>query len=986
MNLRAFVLIGCFASAGAPAAAFEKESWEMGPFIRRKEPVLTPAPDSTFLCPVRKKLVRWEERNVYNPAAVVRDGKVYLFYRADDKSPDLAWGRTCRIGLAWSDDGIHFTRNTKPVMYPDNDKWKQYEWEGGCEDLHIIEGPDGTCYMNYTTWSGRRDTMSIATSKDLFHWEKHGPAFRKNSPENVFGSRSGVVIARRRGNRIVAEKINGRYWMYYTHPCALAWSDDLINWTPAGKAVWSGGHEAGAVALLRDDGILLMFNSSYWNRYGSWTLGQALFDRTDLTTVLKIQKAPFLFPRYDWEKKGFTNNTTVANTLVFFKGKWFLYYGAADHVIGVAVCDDATKAPEVSGEPTWKKHIKPNAAYLRAQKRPPFSMSDPTGLVRLEAEKEKQRNAAEKLRTDLFAACTRGAKSFTIPPGQYRFAGNRGLVFERINDFTINAHGVTFWFERPKELLAADPKGLIIKNCSKVSIKGLRIDFDPPVFLQAEILSINETEPSYTVKIDPGFPDAEMKGGSYFLYRKDGSWIRHGYLFYKESKRIDGRMHKVLLKDRRVFDVHNNKTLLKFTGGSSQIAPGDYIVLPWRRGRGIYMYRCDRCVLEDVDEYASPGMGILEYQGKGGNIYRRVRIIPPPGTRRLHACAADGFHNAQTEKGPHIIECEFTGTSDDFFNLHGHFGVVWHPLDEKTYVIGQANLNNVNPGASLAFYDQVTVEKKGTAAISALAPLKDPELIALCNSRTLPTHANRTYYKITLKKPVALSIGNLVALDGFRSAGFLIEDCYFHDAMARSLINGAGDGTITGNIIERSAWGLVIHFETWRYFEGPMPENIEVTGNVFSGIRDVLLPNHATAVTITMVPKHGGYLRSARPLKNLRIAGNYIERPGGFGILMTNTDGAEITGNTIVRPMYRPHMKGSDRSAIQCNIGHANYFGGKAREAAISLWSCSNVTVKDNRIIDPEKNCTHGALQVGEHCSDIRTKEKEDTKQDSPRP
>jgi len=86
---------------------------------------------------------RWEEQNVYNPAAVVRDGKVYLLYRADDRNPELKWGRTCRIGLAWSEDGTNFTRHPAPVLYPDNDAWKPYEWEGGCEDLHLVEGEDG---------------------------------------------------------------------------------------------------------------------------------------------------------------------------------------------------------------------------------------------------------------------------------------------------------------------------------------------------------------------------------------------------------------------------------------------------------------------------------------------------------------------------------------------------------------------------------------------------------------------------------------------------------------------------------------------------------------------------------------------------------------------------------------------------------------------------------------------------------------------------
>ena len=323
-----------------PSLAFgnaDKDGWDMGPFVKRKEPILQPTPDSRFQCPIRGKEVRWEEQNVYNPAAVVRGGKVYLLYRADDKSPDLKWGRTCRIGLTHSSDGVHFTRHPRPVLYPDNDPWKEYEWEGGCEDLHVIEGEDGTYYMNYTTWSGKRDTMSVATSRDLYHWTKHGPAFRKATPEKVYGSRTGVVVSRLQGNRLVATRINGKYWMYYTHPCALAWSDNLIDWTPAGKSVWGGSHEAGALALLRKDGILLMTQGGH-HSLGAWTLRQALIDRNDLKTLLREQKEPFLYPEHEWEKRGMTGHTTVSNGLVYFKGKWLLYYGAADRVIGLATC------------------------------------------------------------------------------------------------------------------------------------------------------------------------------------------------------------------------------------------------------------------------------------------------------------------------------------------------------------------------------------------------------------------------------------------------------------------------------------------------------------------------------------------------------------------------------------------------------------------------------------------------------------------------
>jgi predicted GH43/DUF377 family glycosyl hydrolase len=337
------------ATARAKAAIAAREGWEIGPFVKREEPVLRPRPESVFKCPIMGKEVRWEEMNTYNPAAVVHDGKVHLLYRADGSNPESGWGRICRIGLATSEDGIHFTRHPEPVLYPDNDQWKQYEWAGGCEDLHVIEGEDGVYYMNYTTHTSRgtgiKDTMSVASSRDLVHWTKHGPAFRKHAPDKVNGSRSGVVVSRREGDHLIAAKVNGKYWMYFTHPCGLAWSENLIDWHWTGKAIWpGGGREAGAIALLRDDGILLMTQGGP-SPLGGWVLWQALIDPSDLspqpvnrTCVLKEQKEPFLWPEHEWEIKGMTGYTTVANALVPFKGKWFLYYGAADTVTGVATC------------------------------------------------------------------------------------------------------------------------------------------------------------------------------------------------------------------------------------------------------------------------------------------------------------------------------------------------------------------------------------------------------------------------------------------------------------------------------------------------------------------------------------------------------------------------------------------------------------------------------------------------------------------------
>ena len=152
-------------------------TWALGPFVKQDavNPILLPKDDTQFLCPVRNEQVKWEEKDVFNPSAVVRDSKVYLLYRAEDVIGKFLG--TSRIGLAISDDGIQFTRHSEPVLYPDNDDFYDIEWEGGCEDPRIVEGEEGIYYMNYTAWNGDKARLCVASSTDLFHWQKHGSGF-----------------------------------------------------------------------------------------------------------------------------------------------------------------------------------------------------------------------------------------------------------------------------------------------------------------------------------------------------------------------------------------------------------------------------------------------------------------------------------------------------------------------------------------------------------------------------------------------------------------------------------------------------------------------------------------------------------------------------------------------------------------------------------------------------------------------------------------
>src|ERR1700712_3504401 len=113
--------------------------WQLGPFIKPKEnPVLSADSNYIFNDPMTKRPVRWQKADVFNPAAIVRHDTVYILFRAEDNPAAAIGGRTSRIGLAFSTDGLHFQKHPAPVLFPDSSRFMQYDVPGGCEDPRIV--------------------------------------------------------------------------------------------------------------------------------------------------------------------------------------------------------------------------------------------------------------------------------------------------------------------------------------------------------------------------------------------------------------------------------------------------------------------------------------------------------------------------------------------------------------------------------------------------------------------------------------------------------------------------------------------------------------------------------------------------------------------------------------------------------------------------------------------------------------------------------
>ena len=348
-------------------------TWQTTSFTKQSRAIIVPDASLTFTCPISGKAVRWAEKDLFNPAAGVKDGQVHLLVRAEDSVGP--YKGTSRIGLATSRDGVHFTVDPEPVIFPDHDHCLEFERDGGCEDPRLMLRDDGTWICTYSAFNGSLCHLNVATSRDLKKWTKHGPAFAA-TPWAHHWAKSGAMLGRWHGEQLVLTRVAGKYWMYWGEGVLFAaTSDDGIAWTPVTAPVndhritglnQHGEYvgmptpgalqalrplayprpgkfdthlvEPGPAAVLGEAGIVLWYNGARPGKdAGIYCGGQMLFDGDNPTVLIERPAAPTLIPDQDWELTGQCAAVLFSEGLVRFNGRQHVYYGGADSCIGVAI-------------------------------------------------------------------------------------------------------------------------------------------------------------------------------------------------------------------------------------------------------------------------------------------------------------------------------------------------------------------------------------------------------------------------------------------------------------------------------------------------------------------------------------------------------------------------------------------------------------------------------------------------------------------------
>ncbi len=280
--------------------------WPIGKLKKfRKNPILTPSKKNKF-----------ESAAVYNGTAVRQNGKIYLFYRAEQHYYN---DYISKIGLAISKDGFKFKRHKAPVIVPE----RAYE-KRGCEDPRICK-INGKYYMTYVAYSGRRTYICLAESSNLLTWKKRG-----------------ILIKYAKSGALLNEKIDGKYVLYFGDiNVYIATSKTLKKWkiyeepvlTPRADKFDSRLVEVGPSPIMTKKGIFMIYNSSNGNDYN---VGYAMFSKKKPEKLIARTNSPRLSATQPWESYGKVNYVVFAEGLVEKKGEYLEYYGGADKSIGVA--------------------------------------------------------------------------------------------------------------------------------------------------------------------------------------------------------------------------------------------------------------------------------------------------------------------------------------------------------------------------------------------------------------------------------------------------------------------------------------------------------------------------------------------------------------------------------------------------------------------------------------------------------------------------
>jgi len=489
--------------------------------------------------------------------------------------------------------------------------------------------------------------------------------------------------------------------------------------------------------------------------------------------------------------------------------------------------------------------------------------------------------------TQINSAIAQGSNVVTVLPGRYYSSKNATHhYFSPIQNVTVQAEDV--------ELVCQTPyRALEFSRFNNVTISGLTVDYDPPVFFQGTIEAKSSTY--LDVRIHKGYPlpTPSTISDSGIIYEstgdipmKKGCWTR--YPTGMQQLEAD---------------------LFRFTTSSVNdgAAVGDYFCLrgPQLIPHGIYLDRCVDTVMDSVSLHGAPTFGVFSQRGSELT-FNNVAVVPGStpllaSVKPLRSSNADGIHVKSTSSGVTMTNCRVEYAGDDSLVLSAAYaGIIAKPAPNVVTVAFKRD-ETYTPGDWLKIYTHATLQREDRTLVSQTTSSLTTAQVQALTDQYFPAatfYSPFTAYNLTLDAAVDAVPGDYLANADQCNRNFLIANNQVKNTRARGILVKASEGTIANNVVENT-WlpGLQMRPEPTFWFESDWVSDVDIISNRFNlcaiGARNS--GNKAGSILIDSTDTSW----NAYGNQNILLADNIISNAPGCGIYIRFAANVEVRDNLI---------------------------------------------------------------------------------------
>lgn len=279
----------------------------------------------------------WESKAVFNPGVIYLDNKVHLIYRA------MSEDNTSVMGYATSRDGIHIDYRSPTPVYIPRESFEQKQESGknsGCEDPRLTK-IGNKIYMLYTAFDGKNPPRVALTWIEAINFVNQKWIWAKPvliSPPDIDDKDACLF----------PEKIKNKYFIIHRSGDDIdsAFSPTLnfdgqtwleeYRWISPRAGMWDSKKIGIAAPPIKTDKGWVLFYHGVSEEDGFYRVGAILLDPADPTKIIARSDEPIFEPEAKYEKEGQIPNVVFPCGAILLNNKFFLYYGGADKVVGVA--------------------------------------------------------------------------------------------------------------------------------------------------------------------------------------------------------------------------------------------------------------------------------------------------------------------------------------------------------------------------------------------------------------------------------------------------------------------------------------------------------------------------------------------------------------------------------------------------------------------------------------------------------------------------